>query len=330
MYPMTQEKMRSVVRTKYGSPNILSIQEIDRPRPKDNELLIQVHASTVNRTDCGALWGAPFIFRFFVGFPRPRHLATGSDFAGEVVEVGMNVTRFKKGDRVFGFNDHGLGSHAQYMTIVESPNVAVIPASVSYVQAAASLEGAHYAYNFISKVRVEKGSKVIVNGGTGGIGSAAIQMLNYLGAEVDAVCATEYLEKVGKLGAVRVFDYTREDFTKQNSGLYDFVFDAVGKSSFGACKLLLKPDGVYISSELGPNFENPFLALLTPVMGRQRVVFPVPVDIPRTIQHMQMLLERRQFNPLIDREYPLDKIAEAFEYVASGHKIGNVVINNLG
>jgi NADPH:quinone reductase-like Zn-dependent oxidoreductase len=173
--------MRSIVRTRYGPPAILSIQEVDRPVPRRGEILVRVHATTVNRTDCGALWGKPFIFRFFVGFPKPRHLATGTDFAGTVVSTGNSVSRFKVGDRVFGFDDNCLGSHAEYLVIPENRPMATIPEGVSFEQAAASLEGAHYAYNFVTKIQLRKDDRVLVNGATGAIGSAAVQILRNWG-----------------------------------------------------------------------------------------------------------------------------------------------------
>ncbi len=318
--------MQSVVRTGYGPPEILSVQTLGLPVPKENEILVRVHAATVNRTDCGALWGKPFIFRFFVGYPKPRHLATGSDFAGTVVATGPKARLFREGDRVFGFEDHGLGSHAEYLCINENKAIAKIPEGISFEHAVASLEGGHYAYNFITKVSLKAGDRVLVNGATGAIGSAAVQILLHFGCEVTAVCPTAYVEQVRNMGAARVIDFEQEDFTKEPPESYGFVFDAVGKSSFARCKPLLKGRGVYISSELGPRSENPFLALLTPLLGGRRVIFPIPINIKRSIQLLSDLLVSRKFTPLIDREYPLTKIVEAFEYVASGKKVGNVLV----
>ncbi len=318
--------MKSSVRRRYGPPNILRVQEISRPVPNDNQLLVRVHATTVNRTDCGALWGKPFIVRFFAGFPRPRFLATGSDFAGTVVAVGKLVSKFKIGDRVFGFNDHGIGSHAEYFVLAEDQPLSIIPSKITFEQAAASLEGFHYAYNFVKKVELQQGDRVLVNGGTGAIGSAAVQLLRHMGCEVTATCATENIPRVRALGAHEVIDYTQKDFTKMNLPSYDFVFDAVGKSRFSLCKPLLKPKGVYISSELGPNAENLYLALLTPLMGGKKLIFPLPTDIKSTLRLVCELFEKGQLTPLIDREYPLSRIAEAFDYVNSGQKIGNVLL----
>lgn len=319
--------MKSVVRDRYGSPDILSIRDLERPVPVADELLVRVHAATVNRTDCAALTGTPFIYRFFIGFPKPRLAATGTDFAGTVEAVGPTVTRFSVGDRVFGFDDGGLGSHAEYLKVGENRALATIPDGISFERAAASLEGAHYAYNFVTKVGPIQGTRILMNGATGAIGSAAVQMLRHLGADVTAVCAAEQLETVRRLGATRVIDYTREDFTKtEPASSYDYVFDAVGKSRFSLCKPLLRPRGVYISSELGPRSENPLLALVTPLGRGRRVVFPVPVDISRSIRVVRELLVKNEFEPLLDREYPLERVAEAFNYAASGRKIGNVIL----
>jgi NADPH:quinone reductase-like Zn-dependent oxidoreductase len=317
--------MKAIVRTKYGSPDVLEIKDIEKPAPKDNEVLIKVYAATVNRTDCGILWGKPFIIRFFTGLSKPKSPITGTDFAGEIEAVGKNVVSYKIGDRVFGFDDNGLGSHSRYMTIREDRPFAIMPENFNYMQAAASLEGAHYAYNFIKKVDLKSGQKVLVNGATGAIGSAAVQLLKYFGLYVTAVCNTKNIELVKSLGADKITDYENQDFTQDNEK-YDFVFDAVGKSTFSKCKPLLKKRGTYISSELGPKKENPFLALITPLMGGKKVKFPFPTDIKGSIVFIKDLIEREKFKPVIDRMYSLDDIAEAFNYVASGQKTGNVVI----
>jgi NADPH:quinone reductase-like Zn-dependent oxidoreductase len=319
--------MRSVVRSRYGGPETLSVREVPCPEPKPGQVLIRVAVATVNRTDCGALWGAPYIFRFFVGWPKPRHLATGSDFAGTVEAVGAAVEAFAIGDRVFGFNDECLGSHAQYLVLDAKGPVVRLPESVSLDRAAASIEGTHYALNFCTKVKLEPGVRAVVNGATGAIGSAAVQLLKHFGVKVTAVCATPHLERVRALGAERVLDFTQQDFTQVlEPSAFDLVFDAVGKSRFSLCQRLLKPKGVYVSSELGPHAENITLALTTAFSAKQRVVFPFPADIPRSLKLVSELLQSGELNPLIDREYPLDQIAEAFAYVHSGQKIGSVLL----
>ncbi|MDR8391051.1 NAD(P)-dependent alcohol dehydrogenase [Aliifodinibius sp. S!AR15-10] len=317
--------MKAVVANQYGSPDILQLKEVDKPVNADNEVLVKVYATTVNRTDCAILRAKPFIMRFILGLFRPRNSITGTDFAGEVEAVGNAVTSFEVGDRVFGFDDGGLRSHAQYMTFPEDKGIGTMPENVTYEQAAASIEGAHYAYNFINKVELNHGDKVLVNGATGAIGSAAVQLLTYYDARVTAVCGTENIELVKSLGAEKAIDYQKEDFTKINEQ-FDFVFDTVGKSSFAKCKPLLKSRGAYISSELGDMVQNPILALVTPLMGGKTVRFPFPYDVKKSALLVKKLIEEGHFTPVIDRKYPLDQIADAYRYVEKGFKTGNVVI----
>ena len=317
--------MKAAVRTQYGPPDVLSIREIEKPTPKDNEVLIKVYAATVNRTDCAILSAEPFIMRFITGFFKPRSPETGTDFAGIIEQIGKNVSLFKVGDKVWGFNDNGLRSHAQFLTIAEDKSIITIPDNINYEEAAASAEGAHYAYNFINKVNINSGQKVLINGATGAIGSAMVQMLKYFGAYVTAVCNTKNAELIRSLGADKIIDYNKEDFTKDDEK-YDFVFDAVGKSTYFKCRQLLKNSGVYISSELGPWVQNPFLALVTSLLRGRKVKFPFPTNIKGSLEFVKDLIEKNKFRPVIDRTYPLEKIREAFTYVASGQKTGNVVI----
>ena len=317
--------MKAVICTKYGPPDILQLKEVEKPVPDDNELLIEVHASSVNRTDCGLLRAKPFIVRFFTGIFKPGKPIPGTAFAGIIEAAGENVTAFEVGDRVFGFDDSGSGSHAQYMTISEDKALTTMPDDITYEQAAASTEGAHYAYNFINKVNIERGHNVLVNGATGAIGSAAVQLLNYFGANVTAVCKGEYSELVKSLGANDVIDYTKEDFTKVDP-TDNYIFDTVGKSSFAECKPLLEAGGAYISSELGYMAQNIFLALTTPILCSKKVKFPLPTDCGGSILFIKQLIEDGKFKAVIDREYPLEQIVEAYRYVEKGQKIGNVVI----
>lgn len=317
--------MKAAIRVQYGRPESISIQDIAIPTPKDNEVLVQVFATTVNRTDCAILTGKPFVIRFFSGLFKPRFPSTGTDFAGKVAAIGKKVSKFRVGDRVWGFNDTGLGSHAQYITVPENMAMLSIPEGITYEQAAASAEGAHYAYYFLSKVKVALNDKVLVNGATGAIGSATVQFLKYYGAHVTAVCSTEHIETVKGLGADVVIDYTQEDFTTENEK-YRYVFDSVGKSTFARCKPILEDGGIYMSSELGPGMENTYLPLLTTIKGGKKVKFPIPLNILKSLVFIKRLLESNQFRPLIDRVYPLEKIEEAFYYVNSGQKTGNVLI----
>jgi len=324
--------MKAITYTKYGPPEVLELKEVDKPIPKANEILVRVKASTVNRTDCAMLSGMPLVFRFFIGLLKPSKPIPGTDFAGIIEAIGSEVKAFKVGDRIWGFNDEGLCSHAQYLSIAEDQAILKIPDNISYIQAAASAEGVHYACNFINKVNVMPGQQVLVNGATGGIGNATIQMLKSFNIKVTAVCEGKHVQLVKDLGADQVIDYTQEDFTKINQ-TFDFILDAVGKSSFYKCKPILKAGGVYISSELGWMSQNIFLAISTPLLSklpgqknRKKVIFPIPTNIKRSLQFVRELLEKKAFTPLIDRQYPLENIAEAYHYVAQGQKIGNVVI----
>jgi NADPH:quinone reductase-like Zn-dependent oxidoreductase len=322
--------MRSVYRDRYGSPDVLEIRDVPKPEPRPGEVVVRVHAATVNRTDCGGLWGAPFVYRFFTGLPKPKHVATGTDFAGDVAAVGPGVTTFAVGDRVWGFDDNGAGTHAEYVAFRADAGISAIPARFDYAQAVACAEGAHYAINFLRKVPVAPGARALVNGATGAIGSAAVQLLADAGTHVTAVCATPQVEFVRSLGAHTVIDRLQVDFTKQGTR-YDFVLDAVGKSTFAACRSLLVPGGRYASSELGPYAQNVYFALLAPLLAPfwrgRRVVFPLPVDIKHSLTRVRELMVRGKFRPVIDRTYPLAQIREAFTYVASGQKIGNVIVS---
>jgi NADPH:quinone reductase-like Zn-dependent oxidoreductase len=302
--------MKAIVCTKYGSPDVLQLKEVEKPTPEDHEVLIKIHATTVNRTDCAMLGAQPFISRFFTGLFKPSKPIPGTEFAGKIEAVGKDVTSYNIGDKVFGFDDRGFGSHAQYKTMLENKALTTMPRNTTYEQAAASTEGAHYAYNFINKVTLESGQKVLVNGATGAIGSAAVQLLTYFGAHVTAVGNTKNIELVKSLGADRVIDYTKEDFTNEDQK-YSFVFDTVGKSSFARCKPLLQPGGVYISSELGSGAQNIFLALMTPLLGNKKVVFPLPTDCKGSVLLVKKLIEEGKFKAVIDREYPLEQIVEA-------------------
>jgi len=318
--------MRAAVQTRYGPPEVVRISEVEKPTTKDNEVLVKVHATTVNRTDCACRAAKPFFMRFFTGLTRPRATVLGNEFAGVVEVVGSGVTAFKVGDKVFGYNEGPFGAHAEYLSIPEGGSLATMPANVTYEQAAPSTEGSHYALAHIRAAKIQSGQDVLVYGATGAIGSAAVQLCKSLGATVTAVCATDHVLLVMSLGADRVIDYTAEDFTKGEQ-TYDVVLDSVGKSSFSQCKRLLKPSGIYISSELGPLAQNPFLAIIAPLQGGKRVLFPIPKHDQEMIGYFRELLESGKFRPVIDRTYPLDQIVEAYRYVETGQKIGNVVIS---
>ncbi len=318
--------MKAAVHTRYGAPGVIALKEIDPPVPKDNEVLIEVHATTVNRTDCAIMRGKPTFSRLFYGVRRPRHQALGCEFAGRITAVGKAVTSFKAGDDVVGYNDSRFGGHAEYVTMPESGMLAPKPPGLSYLEVAPIAEGAHYALNNLRAAGVGPRHRVIVYGATGAIGSAAVQLAKHLGAGVTAVCATPHLDLVRSLGPDRVVDYTREDFTRIGEGEYDLVFDAAGKRTFGACKRLLKPGGIYTSTELGPRWENTWLALWTSRFGQKKVIFPIPRTTRQDLDYLIGLVESGDFRPVVDRTYPFDQILEAFRYVETGQKIGNVVI----
>lgn len=318
--------MKAAVHYEYGSPDVIQIRELEKPFPGNDEVLVRIHAATVNRTDCAMLAADPWFMRFLTGLTKPNKIISGTDFAGVIEETGKDVKLFKTGDRVFGFDDNGLSSHAEYMRISENNALATIPEDITFEQAAASIEGAHYAFNFISKVDLKSGQKVLVNGASGAIGSAAVQLLKNSGANITAVCSSKNSELISSLGAEKVIDYEKEDFTKSDEK-FDYVFDTVGKSTFGKCKPILKDGGIYISSELGPNAQNVFYSLFTPFFGKKKVKFPMPLNRLESVLYIRKLLEEGKFSPVIDREYTLDKTAEAFRYVMTGEKTGNVVIN---
>jgi NADPH:quinone reductase-like Zn-dependent oxidoreductase len=317
--------MKAVVCTKYGSPDILRLKEVPKPTPKEYEVLIKVHATTVNRTDCGFLRGKPRFVRLLSGLLRPKRAILGNEFAGEIEEVGRDVKTLSIGDRVFGYSGVSLGAHAEYMTVPEQGMVTTIPANMTYEEAAPSTEGAHYALNDVRRARVRSGQRVLIYGASGAIGSAAVQLVKHYGALVTAVCSTKNVKLAESLGADKVIDYTIEDFTK-SGGEYDFVFDAVGRSSFGACKKLLRPGGIYCSTELGYLYQNLFLALGKSIFGGKKVIFPIPRDRKEDVVFLRDLIEARAFRPVVDRSYQLEQIVEAYKFVETEQKTGNVVI----
>ena len=317
--------MQAAFRSKYGLPGVLSIKEVEKPSPKDNEILLKVYAATANRSDYHILTGKPFIMRLFTGLLKPKLSTTGTDFAGQIEATGKNVTSFKPGDRIMGFSGGliGIRSHAQYFVLPETKALKItiaIPGNLQYEEAAACLEGAFYAAG-VTLLNLKAGQKALVYGATGAIGSAYVQFLKFYGVYITAVCRGEHSELVKSLGADKVIDYTKNDFTKDDER-YDYVLDAVGKSSFVKCKRLLKENGIYMSSG---GAENLLLVPLTSFLGGKKVVFK-SLKIKEGLSLIKDLIEKGNFKPVIDRKYPLDKIAEAYKYVASGQKIGNVVI----
>lgn len=317
--------MKAAVYKKYGPPEVAVLTEIPKPAPKDNEILVKVYASTVNRTDAGFRSAEYFISRFWTGLFSPKHKVLGCEFSGVVEAVGSQVGSFRIGDKVFGFNDKTCGGHGEYLTIAETDAVTNMPENMGFEEAAALTEGAHYALVDIRAAKVTKGDHVMVYGATGAIGSAAVQLLKHFGAHVTAVCNTKNIGLVKALGADVVIDYQTQDFTKIDTR-FEFIFDAVGKSSFKACKPLLTQKGIYISTELGKNAENIWLALITPLWGGKKLLFPIPDISKQDVVFLKELAERNQFKPVIDSHYKLVQIVEAYKYVETGQKTGNVIL----
>lgn len=317
--------MRAIVYSKYGPPEVAKLAEVPKPLPKDYEVLVKVYSSTVNRTDSGFRSAEYFISRFWTGFLKPKHQILGCEFAGIIEEIGQSVKTFNKGDKVFGFNDKTCGGHGEYLTIAETAAITTMPTGCSFNEAAAISEGAHYALVDIRAAKVERGQNVLVYGATGAIGSAAVQLLKHFGAMVTAVCNTNNVELIKSLGADTVIDYQTQDFTKTEMK-FEFIFDAVGKSSFRQCKPLLTEKGIYISTELGKNNENILFALITPFFRGKKLLFPIPSITKQDVIFLKELVQQGKYKPVIDRQYNLVQIVEAYKYVEFGQKTGNVVL----
>ena len=309
---------------RYGAPEVVHVAEVGVPVVGARDVRVAVHATTVNRTDCGFRAGKPFFVRAFTGPLRPRARILGNEFAGVVESVGEAVTRFSVGDRVFGYSGR-FGAHAELLLVPEEGLIAPVPAGLSFRDVAAGTEGAHYALSVIWKAGIRGGQDVLVNGATGGIGSAAVQLLADLGARVRGVCGAEYVDLVSGLGADRVIDRDAVDFT-HDEHRYDVVFDAVGKSSFGRCRRLLKPRGLYLTTDLGPWSQNVVLPVVTRLGRGRRVMLPLPIENREIIEYLRDRIASGRFRPVVDRDYPLAQIVDAYRYVETGQKVGNVII----
>jgi len=317
--------MKVAVRTRYGGPGVIEIKDTRKPVPKGNEVLVKIYATTVNRTDDGFLRGKPSFARLVMGFPKPKAKILGCEFAGKVEKVGSRATKFRPGDKVFGYDDVKFGGHAEYKIISEDFMIEKIPAKMDYSEVAPALEGAHYCQFYIEAAKIQEGSKVLVYGASGSIGSAAVQIMSNIGVDVTAVCGTKNVDLVKSLGAKKVIDYEKQDYSELDEE-YDVVFDAVGKSSFKHAKKVLKPNGIYTSTELGRFAQNPLLALTAPFRSGKKVLFPVPKNRPSDVAYIKRLMEKRAYRPVVDRKYSLEDIKDALEYVETGQKTGNVVI----
>jgi NADPH:quinone reductase-like Zn-dependent oxidoreductase len=317
--------MKAVVNTRYGSPDVLEIRQVPKPQPKAGEVLIRVHATTVGRTDCGMLRARPFVVRFFMGLRRPKRTVLGMDFAGEVEAVGAGVASFTPGDRVFGMSTDDFGAHAEYLCVPEKGALAAMPTGARFDEAVVC-EGAWYADMLLREFGLKPGDRILIYGASGAIGTAAVQLAKSYGADVTAVVAARHLDLVKSLGANRAVDYTSQDFT-QIGETYDFVLDAVGKTTFFRCRRLLRPGGVFAATDLGPWCQNPLLAIWSSITRSNRVVFPLPKSSQAFVDFLRARMEAGEFRAVIDRKYPLEAIADAYRYVETGQKTGIVVIN---
>jgi NADPH:quinone reductase-like Zn-dependent oxidoreductase len=315
--------MRAVVHDRYGPADVLRLEEVPQPVPKDDEVLIKIHATTVNRTDTALRAAEPFASRFITGLRRPKRKILGSELAGEIEAAGTAVTEFEVGDQVFGVNPWKFGTHAQFVCMRESASLARKPAGTTFEEAAAVCDGAILALGCLRPAGLRKGKAILVYGASGSIGTAAVQLARYFDADVTAVCNTKNVEIVRSLGADKVIDYTREDFTK-NGQTYDVIFDAVGKHSFRRCQGSLNRGGFYLATDL---WQNLVLALWTSRIGDKRVVFPIPPRYTKKdVLFLKQLIETGKYRAVIDRCYPLEQVIEATRYVETGQKTGNVVL----
>ena len=321
--------MKAVVQNEYGSPDVLALTEVEKPVPKDNEVLIKMHATTVTAVDSSFRKGSPFIGRLYTGIRRPKNPIQGTELAGEIEAVGKDVKRFKAGDQVFGTSAPGVGTYAEYICLPEDgATLAVKPANMTY-EAAAGCDGALTALPFLrDQGNIQSGQKVLIYGASGSVGTAAVQLASHFGAEVTGVCSSANLELVKSLGAAKVIDYTKEDFTKSGE-TYDLIFDTVGKISFSRCKNSLKPGGIFLETTLTPAILPQML--WTSMVGSKKAVIAFTGLRPasertKDLIFLKELAEAGKIKPVIDRRYPLEQLVEAHRYVEKGHKKGNVVI----
>jgi NADPH:quinone reductase-like Zn-dependent oxidoreductase len=322
--------MKAIVHTAYGPPDELQLKEVEKPVPKEDEVLIRIHAATVTSSDCNLrnLTFAPtwsvLPMRMQFGLRKPRYNRLGMDLAGEIEAVGQDVTRFKKGDQVFGRPDPAFGAHAEYICIPENGVLAMKPANMTFEEAACLPLAANTALYFVRDLgKIRAGQSVLIHGASGGIGTFAVQLAKTYGAEVTGVCSTTNVEMVRSLGADRVIDYRKEDFTKRGE-TYDVILDVVGKTSFSRCKNSLKKDGLYLATL--PTIAIILQTVWTSVIGGKKVKFGDALGKAENLVFLSELAEAGKLRAVIDRRYPLEETAEAFRYVEKGHKKGNVVL----
>lgn len=328
--------MKAVVFREYGPPDVLRLTEVEKPAPEDDEVRVRVRATSVNYGDMTARnfrsispgdFNMPFLFwilgRVAFGLRKPRTSILGSEFAGEVESVGQGVTRFKEGDAVFGYRAQAMGAYAEYLCVPEGSDMAIKPANMSYEEAAVVPYGAITALNLLRKADVESGQRVLVNGASGSIGSAAVQLLKHHGAEVTGVCSTPRIEFVKSLGADRVIDYTQEDFT-EGGEKYDLIFDILGRSSFSRCKRVLTEGGRYLLASF--KMKQLLQMIWTSRVGNKKVICALAPETSGDLPHIRELIEAGAFKADIDRRFPLEEAAAAHRYVEDGHKKGHIAI----
>jgi len=328
-----EEPMKAIICTKYGPPEVLQITEVEKPKIKDDEVLIKIHATTVTAGDV-KLRSSDFPFMYWLpsrlmfGLTKPKNQIPGCELAGEIVTVGKNVRNFKTGDQVFGYSGFNFGSNAEYISLHEAGVLAKKPINMSFEQAAAVPVGALTALHFLRGSIIQNGQKVLIYGASGSVGTYAIQLAKYFGTEVTALCSTANLELVRALGANEVIDYTNEDLSKSKK-TYDIIFDTVGKSSFSNCKRLLNKDGVYLLSAVW-KLSVYFQAIWSNLFSNKKAILGVANMNNEDLNYIKALIEADKLKAVIDRQYPLNQIVEAHRYVEKGHKKGNVVINIRG
>lgn len=324
-----QEMMKAIVATGYGAPDVLQLQQVAKPAPKENEVLVKIYASTVTTADGMMRTGTPYFGRLFTGLSKPKHPIPGTGFAGVVEAIGKKVTSFQPGDEVFGETTLGASTNAEFVSIPETGVILPKPENLGFNEAATLTDGPLTSYNFLKEVaKVQAGQKVLINGASGSLGTAAVQIAKTLGAQVTGVCSHRNVGAVKALGADEVIDYTRKDFTHSNE-TYDFVFDTVGKSSFNKCKNILAESGTYLSPVMG--FALLIQMMASSIIGKKKAKFSATGllkdhELCVQLSEVVKLFKEGKLNVVIDRQYPLEKVAEAHTYVASGHKKGNVVI----
>jgi NADPH:quinone reductase-like Zn-dependent oxidoreductase len=324
---MKTETMKAIVWTQYGPPETaLHLKEIKKPTPKDNELLIKIHASTVTSGDSRLRRADPFAVRFFNGLFRPKKITIlGNELAGEIEAVGKSVTLFKEGDKVFGQAGLGLGANAEYLCLPESGSIAIMPSNLTYEEAAAIPFGGSTSLHFLRRGKIKSGNKVLIYGASGSLGTAAVQLAKYFGAEVTGVCSTANVDLVKSLGADKVIDYTKQDFTKLGEA-FDIIFDTIGKSPFSNSVKSLKPNGYFLRA-VHISLTEILMGLWTSLTTRKKVIGGIATERKENIEFLKGLIEAGKLKPVIDKRYAFEQIAEAHRYVDGGHKKGNVVVS---